>query len=390
MRRLGRVFRDAWLVVGVATVILLSLEAAYRSQGFIRREWRERNAPAAVPPDHPYADEAWWAEWLEGAGAWQNRYDPYRGIWPEPREGALLNIDSLGRRVTVQQQSSAGATPYRIYLFGGSTMFGYTARDAWTIPSRLAALIADAGVGGVEVVNFAQSSFNVTQNVATLSLELRNGRIPDAVVFLDGNNEVAPAFQSGRAGGVLNEAMLAERLRARPSSLFDVLARRLTFVTRLRQVFERDDAPDVEHDPAAYCPAVASTYAGAISLVERLGSSYGFETLFLWQPMLATTRKPLTGFERSVLSSPQWKSAVLECSRLADEINSVRTTYASLASLFDDHAETVFLDDYGHVTEAANERIAQAIFDRLKDVLPRASTASSSTSPSGTRADVAP
>jgi hypothetical protein len=103
-----------------------------------------------------------------------------------------LTVDANGYRLTVAPAATWGADSPEIFLFGGSAMWGFTARDAFTIPSRVAVHLAREGLGDVAVRSRSQSSYNFTQNVASLNLELRNGARPAVVVFMDGVNEVGP------------------------------------------------------------------------------------------------------------------------------------------------------------------------------------------------------
>jgi lysophospholipase L1-like esterase len=348
--------------------MLLALELAYRGQASLRNMLRAE-APT-VQPGHPYESEVWWSEWLDGAGEWRNRYDPYRGIWALPRTGAYLNIDTLGRRLTVQPALDRGTVRRTVYLFGGSTMFGYTARDGQTIASHMADLLAEAGATDVEVVNLAQSAFNVTQGLNTLTLELRAGRVPDVVAFLDGNNEVAPAFQSGRPGSVLNEDVIAQEVGSPPPSLLRQVASSFAFVDRLGRFLGLGVTATrelVAPNAADICPGVAETYLGATSVVEALGATFGFDALFFWQPMLATTGKDLTSYEMSARADAPWgetvRACTLEVARTAERRRV--PSHVSLTGLFDDDSGTVYVDDYGHVTETANRRIAEAMLERI-------------------------
>lgn len=377
LTRVLRMLRDGWAVAGLTVVLLLGLEGAYRAQASLRRALRGEPTVPPVPADHPYAGESWWRDWLAGGGSWNAGYDPYRGSWPGPVSGPLLNIDTLGHRLTVGSGPGADQPRFRIFMFGGSTMFGYTARDAWTIPSQLALLLEERGLHDVEVVNVAQSTFNVMQNLNSLVLELRAGRVPDAVVFLDGNNEVAPAFQSGRPGGILNQELIARRVQAEPPSIPERLAGSLSFVQRLMEFVGPRGADTValaEPAPEQICPGVAEGYLRTLDVVEGIGAAFDFRPFFFWQPMLATTGKTLTPFERSVRLTNGWGRAVAECTievrTRAVARGADRPTF--LDGLFDERVETVFLDDFGHVTETGNRRIAEAILERMLPVLQEA------------------
>ena len=84
-------------------------------------------------------------------------------------------------------------------------VWGATARDSFTIPSFTAAILRTRGVTDVELVNLGQAAFNTTQEAATLMLELARGRPPDAVVFLNGYNDIATAVRFGAAGHTYGE-----------------------------------------------------------------------------------------------------------------------------------------------------------------------------------------
>lgn len=372
-RRLGPLMRDGWLAIGIALLLIVAAEAAYRGQGSVRRVFR--GDPDQPQPLHPYASEAWWAEWQGGGARWEMRFDPYRALWARPGHSKHVNIDSLGRRVT---SDPAPAVPKAamVYMFGGSAMWGYTARDGHTIPSLVAEELARRGYPHVGVSNYAQSAFNLTQGVNTLILELRARRVPSVAVFMDGNNEVAPAFQSGRAGSVLNEDLLDRRLTGPPRGLADVLIDHSQLAQRLGQMFRRPAPPSVgDH---RLCPEIAEQYLALARIARSLGREFQFHTRFFWQPMLATTRKRLTEWERSIVSAGEpidggrWRSTVAECTKAVDDLVGTRgiDDYHPLHHLFDDATESVFIDDYGHIVEDANRKVAAAIVDRIIDRLP--------------------
>jgi len=356
-----------WVVLGVALLLLLGLEVAFR----VQRVVRGLTPPAAhshdIPANHPYAEAAWWREWASGDRRMPWRFDAYRGLWPVPFSSDYFNVDSLGRRVTDNGPAATGRSR-RVLMLGGSATFGWTARDQYTIPSLVARELRDGGLAGVEVVNLAQVTFGATQGVATLLLELREGTIPDAVVFMDGNNEVAPMYQSGRVGGILNEDQYNSRLMSRPS-LGEQIANRFQFIQRLKLEFQ----PDIQ-DPGPFtdpelCVSMAGHYARLVEIVETLGDHFGFATLFYWQPLRATTDKPLTPWEESIESPPEWRAMVRRCSTAVDSVLARRGTsaYTPLHHFFDGDTGSVFLDDYGHVTEEANGTIARRI---VRDLLP--------------------
>jgi len=372
VHRLLRGMRDGWLILGMALAIFLGLEWLYRAQGALRRALSDRSDGTTQHPAHPYAHEAWWPELQIAVQGSAVRYDPYRGWWLKPYTTRYVSVDSAGRRLTIQPRPPTTGSR-RLLLLGGSAMWGYTARDSFTIPAQVARRLAAGASDPVEVINLAQSGFTLTQDVTTLLLELRGGAFPDVVVFLDGNNEIATTFQSGSPGHILNEALLADRFRGTGNLWGDVLAmfRRSQLVNRLARLVGRPEAGLAAPPPDQACPVIARHYRNLTRSVEALGREYGFTTLFLWQPLRATTRKSLTRWERSIQSLPPYRDMLQRCTAAVDTAmrNRRGLTYVPLHALFDRDTGSVFLDEYGHVTESANGVIADRIVQLVQPAL---------------------
>jgi hypothetical protein len=254
-------------------------------------------------------------------------------------------------------------------MFGGSAMWGWMVRDSATIPTLVASRLHALGYRDVEVVNFAQSTFDLAQNAATLDQQLRLSQPPAVAVFLDGNNEAAPAYQSGRVGSILNESLIARRFDRRLDAGSDLLAllRHSALVQRLT---ERPAAAIVA-DESRVCDAVAASYARQVQRLQVESGAFGIRPVFLWQPMLATTRKPRTRWETRMASDTAWGRMVRRCTAAVDSAMAQRPSlpFVPLHSIFDNDRESIFLDDYGHMTARGNaavaDRIVQLIVERL-------------------------
>ena len=94
-----------------------------------------------------------------------------------------------------------------------------------------------------------------------------------------------------------------------------------------------------------------------------LGRQWNFPVVHLWQPSWATTGKRLTPWEASIKGEGQFASLMRRCTGLVDSLMQDRSgkTYVSLTSIFDRDTASVFLDEYGHITEAGNGEIADRI-----------------------------
>ena len=162
LRVAARGLRTACLIGALSIAALIMVEVAYRSYEKLRP------ARSSAEVESPIAREPWFGAWMEIRqrhiyGAFVDP-DPYRGWWVRPgRYEGFLTIEPSGYRRTVQTLQGDPASRRHVFLFGGSTMWGYTARDPSTIPSFVAAQLRAAGVRDVEIDNKAQSAYNLAQ-----------------------------------------------------------------------------------------------------------------------------------------------------------------------------------------------------------------------------------
>lgn len=158
------------------------INAVY-SQWFNQASYRYVDADEARATGLEY--DAWSAN-----GHWQ--VHPWTGLISRPFDGVYLNINYDGIRASrAPDPAYAAYAPLRVWLFGGSTGFGWGLGDDWTIPSRLQVQLQSAiSDRQVEVTNFAAPIYNSSQEVAYFIANLRLYDPPHAVLFLDGVNDV--------------------------------------------------------------------------------------------------------------------------------------------------------------------------------------------------------
>ncbi len=359
--------QTGWLVLGVTLLLALGLEGAYRLQGAVRGALR---GSSTTQPQHPNAAEAWWPAWVEADGAVNGpgRYDPYRAWWARPFASRWVHVDSRGERITVPTLPLRPAR--RILFLGGSVMWGYTVPDSLTIPSLVQQGLLARGDSGNEIRNLAQPSFNATQGLITLVLELRAGYRPDVVVSLDGNNDVLVQITDGHPGAAFGEAELARRSAVGTRGFLASLAgltRYSALLTRLTRMVLPYAAVTGQTSGPPSCDSTASYYTAVVDMAESLGSSHRFGTLFLWQPHPSTSRKRLTPFEQGLKAEPGFAELMRACTATVERTMAAgpRSGFVSLTPMFDGDTASVFLDAYGHLTPEGHRRIAAAILSRL-------------------------
>ena len=371
LRAGGRALRDLWLIVGTTLALFLILEGLYRAQSAIRGAGREPMQPVVDSTLHPYANESWWGPFQgrDGLQVRSNRFDPYRAFWGTPATSKYVNVDSAGRRMTPQQSTSGGARARKVFMLGGSTMWGYTARDSFTVPALVAKALHDRGIMDVEVVNLAQGAFNSTQEATTLLLELADGRIPAVAVALNGYNDIATAFKYGGAGHTYGEAGIAQQIELGRRGFWGEmigLGRHSALVARLRKSVGLDrSAPELRPDPDALCADVARYYHGIARATDAMGREWEFPVIHVLQPFHSASHKVPTAWERTLGGPVIWA----QCTRVIETEMAGEGGFISMTGIFDADTTTVFVDAHAHVTEAANRQIAERIVDALMPLL---------------------
>ena len=113
-------------------------------------------------------------------------------------------------------------------MLGGSSLWGFGARDDQTIPSLLARSLHEKG-WYAEIRNLAEIGYVSMQEVIALTRELQAGYRPDLVIFYDGVNDTTSALLEGEPGLTTNEVNRHEEfnLLQSPARLSVALAARL-------------------------------------------------------------------------------------------------------------------------------------------------------------------
>ena len=334
--------------------------------------WLESDAltPGDIPWMKEFVDEfcrSYRAEWKS--------YVYYRRY---PFSGKLINVDSAGIRRTVQYalHDTAGARPRRIFLFGGSTMWGTGARDSGTIPSALAQIIAaDTEFGPAEVINMGETGYVSTQELIRLELELRRGNIPDIVLLYDGGNDTYGAYLDGEAGLPQNEIhrvtefnLLKNRWQMIKLGLEGYLERTVTagMLSGLRSLFWPTQPQLPEHLELA--DGVVKMYRGNLEILEALSIQYGFRYEAFWQPVVFVRPDP-SPYERKQSEQQRMvRPLFLDVYRRIahDPPLGANPHFHDISGLFDRAGMPVYID-FLHVSEAGNRIVARRMYEKIRN-----------------------
>lgn len=115
------------------------------------------------------------------------RWEPYVYWKLREFESDAIHVDADGHRRTIQSGQETD-TSTKIYMFGGSALWGMFVNDEDTIPSIAVKKLASKKYTDFYIKNYAQNGYVLTQGMLQLLFELRRGNVPDIVIFYDGVN----------------------------------------------------------------------------------------------------------------------------------------------------------------------------------------------------------
>jgi lysophospholipase L1-like esterase len=385
-QKIGNIIRYVVTVTLVALGFLVLVELV----AFLLVPQRYQDPPAVTADAWIHSDALARPDtvWMKGfvdefCRSYHARWTPYLYFRRLPFEGRYINIDSSGIRYTPQftQRPPPLITPEKIFLFGGSTMWGTGAADSGTIPSQLSRILAtDSLMRYASVTNFGESGYVSTQSLLRLELELRKGNVPDQVILYDGVNDVYAAYQDGEAGAPQNEVnrlqefnLLKENSRMMSLGIEAILGRTMIAevingIHRAMKVTPVADIPGEE-----LVRNIVRLYRGNIRILDALSREYGFRYAAYWQPVVFSRKNP-TPYEREQSDKLRdVRPLFLDVyHRIAeDSLLNANASFHDISDLFDGVSAPVYLD-FCHVTEHGNSMIAARMVSDVGGVGPPA------------------
>tara|TARA_Y100000590_G_C15696005_1_gene1005131 strand:+ start:389 stop:1453 length:1065 start_codon:yes stop_codon:yes gene_type:complete len=114
-------------------------------------------------------------------------YVPFIGHTETKRVGKFVNFDQLNGRKVIRPQNCN----YNVYLYGGSTMFGYESIDKETIAQHLQNILGN----NYCIFNHGRAYFYSKQENNLFTLHIENNHKIDFAIFLDGINERCGGYE---------------------------------------------------------------------------------------------------------------------------------------------------------------------------------------------------
>jgi lysophospholipase L1-like esterase len=317
--------------------------------------------------------------WREFRAAQRQRYHPYVLWRRDAFSGQTINIDGDGVRAT--PGAVCGPASYKVFVLGGSTVWGTGSPDWGTLPAHLQNQLRRGNSRPVCVENFGETAYVSTQSVLQLLLELQHGNLPNLVVSYEGSNDVFSAYQSGKAGVHQNLDQLVavfERGKTTGQNAVGQLMRSMNLFSLtedlVQKVTPHPEGPvkaltyqTLGVDQSSLTASVVSTYLGNYDIMDSLSRKYGFDFRFIWAPYISIGNKPLLPEEQTLAHDVDPALDALYKSVHQSIVASVPRypKLVDIAGVFDGRSDLIWIDDV-HVTPDGNQLLAEKIAENLK------------------------
>lgn len=333
--------------------------------------WLESDSCASAP---------WLADYIKEFQRSRIKWTPFVYWQRKPMSGPYIHVDEQGRRRTASPEGVTCPGPEIVVaMYGGSTMWGEGVRDEYTVPSEVQRLLREAGINA-RVVNEGEGGYVSTQEMIKFQLRLRDEPAPDAVVFMDGLNDIYSLWENHKAGVTQNESNRYKdfNLAGNPIRMGLMILkgghRGWSIFRFLQQKIRRPgSAPGA--DPATHTEEWARdvwhVYEENARMVRAIAEPRKIPALFFWQPSVYAKRT-VTPFEERVrqagpvplqdLYRRTYSIASEACAR-----NPGLGIY-DISGCFDEIPEARFVDFF-HLNERGNAEVAQRIVEQLLPAL---------------------
>ncbi len=218
-------------------------------------------------------------------------YDSYTQFKERPVDGKYVKVDPHGFRIGRNQAPwPPDPKAFNIFVFGGSTTFGYRVDDYSTIGSHLQELMRKETGVPAAVYNFGRGGYISPQERALFEKLILRGQVPHMAIFIDGLNEFAVPD-----GEPAHTADLKKLMDRGDVSLWETIVEKLP-VTRvlLSKASEGTRGPEIprdlgglhrEQDRDKVLARVIERYFTNMKITKAIARAFNVTPVFVWQPV---------------------------------------------------------------------------------------------------------
>lgn len=303
-----------------------------------------------------------------------SEYSPFV-LWKgKEYSGKYHNIGKDGYRITENNSSDINAK--KVFMFGGSSMWGSGSNDTYTIPSVLAKELNE--LDSYKVYNYGVNGHMSSNELVNFVLKLKNGERPDYVVFFDGGNDsYSGSFYPGKPDAHLRYNHIRDSFRFGAKYAFDHVLNNFYFLKLYKYYSNKQNVVNTITVPEsklervrAAAPLTAKNWIDNIQFILGLSKLYDFQPIIILQPTIYT-KDTLSQYEMGIVgdnNNLRLKVAyTITYPFMLNEIkkNTNEAIY-DFTGVFNGNVKDTFIDSI-HLSPYGNEVIAREIATIIKE-----------------------
>lgn len=293
-------------------------------------------------------------------------YEPFTQFKERPFHGKFVNVDEHGFRLSKNQGPwPPDPTVFNVFVFGGSTTFGYGVEDDQTIASHLQEYLNNKLGFKINIYNFGRGHYYSTQERILFEQLIAAGFIPKMAIFMDGMNdfyykddkpkytERLEGFIGGKGPSFISRIPFVKNF----VETRDVLPKTLN-----RQIPNTGGNP---YDDLVVIRRVIERYLTNKKMIEAVASSYDIKAIFVWQP--APTFRYDTNyhlFYRREMGKHEYSVYGYKKFEEMKEKSSLGSNFLWCADMQQDMKQPLYVD-VAHYTATFSKQLAVFIGDQM-------------------------
>jgi len=297
-------------------------------------------------------------------------YFPYT-IWKNrPLTTDTINIDETFKRKTFFSKDCSPDCK-KIFVFGGSTLFGEGVSDERTIPSYLAKIISGKiKTLNFEVRNYGNRGYQSTQELIRLIMLLERGMVPDLVVFYDGVNDIITSvYNPGIAGYHQKYDFIEQKFNTNSFSSLLMSSKFVELLHLINERFLKRSSKESIADLDNLIKRGVDSYITNLKIVDGLSKRYSFDYYAFLQPTLVTSEKKMTSYEKTYYDeSANLQKIYKQSYERINRIDMTNYSFENLSMVFKNVKENIFID-FAHSGDNGNFMVANDIFHKLIPII---------------------
>jgi hypothetical protein len=284
-------------------------------------------------------------------------YESITQFRERPFNGKFVNVDEAGfRRGKNQGPWPPDTESVNVFVFGGSTTFGYGLPDEQTLSSYLQAHLMKCLKKPVHVYNFGRGYYYSTQELLLFEKLILNGFLPDICIFVDGLNEFFYAGESDLLWSSTLKRCTDRAMVTQIRSIFSSMPLHKAIQWLMKRVFNVDNdathqarkkvhLQKFEADNIQVIGSAIDRYQRNKKMIDGLASTYNIRTVFVWQPVPVYKLEPTSRvFSGSHLGKHELSGIGYEETEKRFKQSEFGSNFLWCADIQEDVTDTLYVD----------------------------------------------